>query len=163
MQDLGVIKDKNGNVIASPIKGFNWQTEWATLMGFKPQDLQEKFDLSEINESVRKTVEFRSNMLLHAWDDFLMDYESARNEGRDLSDEVIARHRKRHEVIINSVQDQGMRRKIRDSFTQRMRNRRQGESQLDRQQQRFYDNMILDVADEAISNSTRLIQTREQE
>lgn len=162
MQDLGVLRDKNGNLVSAPLNGFNWQTEWATAMGFKPNDLQEKFDLSEINQTVRDYVRFRSNMLLLGWDDFLQDYNRARAEGRTLTEEQILRHRKRQAVLINSISDPGVRQRVRESFRQRLIGRRSGNSQLDRQQQEFYDNMVLDVAGELTSNSTRLIQTREQ-
>jgi hypothetical protein len=162
MQDLGVLRDQNGNLIAAPKEGFNWQTEWATLMGFKPEELQRKFDLSSINEDRRKTIEFRTALLLEGYDMFLMDIERATKEGRELTDEEIARHSKRRNVIINSVSDPGMRRKVMESFRNRLRERRAGNTQIDRQMQQFYSNAVFDLTD-SIFDSQRLIKTRESD
>jgi len=161
MRDLGVLRDQNGNLLAAPEGGFNWQTEWATLIGFKPELLQRKFDLSSINENVRKTVEFRTSMLLEGWDSFLMDHERARREGRDLTDEELSMHRKRREVIIGSISDPGVRQQVMESFRNKLNARRTGNTQLDRQMHKFYDNMVLDISNE-FTSGTRLIQTREQ-
>lgn len=161
MRDLGQLRDKNGNLIAAPREGFNWQTEWATLMGFKPEILQRKFDLSTINEELRKHVEFRTTVLLEAWDSFLMDVEKARSEDRELSDDELRRHRKRRQVIVDSISDPGIRQQVMKSFRNKLTERRAGGSQIDRQMQKFYDNMVLDITSE-FTGGTRLVQTREQ-
>jgi hypothetical protein len=162
MRDLGQLHDTNGNLLAAPVDGFNWQTEWATLVGFKPDILQKKYDLSEINEDYRKTVEFRAQLLLQSTDKLLLAIESARKEGRDLTEDEIRRHQKRHNIYLNSITDPGLRRKVMESYSNKLRNRRVGESQWDRQQQTFWDNMVLDLAD-SVFDSNRLIQTGDEE
>jgi hypothetical protein len=161
MQDLGVIRDKNGNLVAAPTNGFNWQTEWATAIGFKPELLQRKFDLSEINEETRQYVLFRSNMLVMNWDTFLQEWERARVEERDLDEDTLRQFRKRQNVLLNSISSPGVRQRVLESFQNRLTQRRQGNSQLDRQMQTYYENMLLDLAGEFTSADTRLIQTRE--
>ena len=161
MQDLGVIRDKNGNLVAAPIGGFNWQTEWATAIGFKPELLQRKFDLSEINEETRQYVLFRSNMLVMNWDTFLQEWERARVEERDIDEDTLRRFRKRQNVLLNSISSPGVRQRVLESFNNRLVTRKQGNSQLDRQMQLFYENMLIDLAGSFTSTDTRLIQTRE--
>lgn len=161
MRDLGELHDVNGQLLAKPLGGFNWQTEWATLMGLKPDLLQQKFDLSEINNSRRETIQFRTNLLLHQWDKFLLDLEAARKEGRDLTEDEIRQHQKRHNVILNSISDPQMRQKVLDSYANKIRDRRFGNSQWDRQMQEYYDNMIIDLTD-TIFDSGRLIQIEEE-
>lgn len=161
MRDLGAIRDKNGNLVANPREGFNWQTEWATLIGFKPELLQRKFDLSEINEETRKYVEFRTAILVNNWDSFMQEYERARVEGRDLDEDTIRMIRKRHNVLVNGISDPGVRRKVIDSYRNKLRNRKKGNAQLDRQMQQYYDNMLIDVFGTFTSTDTRLIQTRD--
>lgn len=163
MNDLGQIRDKNGNIVAAPVGGFNWQTEWAALIGFKPELLQRKFDLSEINEETRGYVEFRTQMLVQNWDDFLMEYQRALDDNRDMDEDTVRQLRKRHNVLLNSITDPGVRQRVLDSYNHKLRNRSTGNSQLDRQQQRFYENMLLDVHGTFTSNDTRLIQTRDTE
>jgi hypothetical protein len=161
MNDLGSIRDKNGNLVASPTGGFNWQTEWATAFGFKPELLQRKFDLSEINEETRKYVEFRSNMLVMNFDTFLQEHQSSLEDERDIDEDTLRQFRKRQNVLLNSITDPGVRQRVLDSFNNRLRNRDQ--SQLDRQSQVYYDNMLLDVFGTYTSTDTRLIQTRDTE
>lgn len=163
MRDLGQIRDTNGNIVAAPQDGFNWQTEWAALAGFKPELLQRKFDLSEINEATRKYVEFRTQMLVQNWDDFLMEYNRALEDNREMDEDVIRQLRKRHNVLLNAVSDPGVRRKILDSYGHKIRNRGVGDSQLDRQMQTYYENMLLDIHGTFTSSSTRMIQTRDTE
>ena len=161
MHDLGIIRDKNGNLIAAPLEGFNWQTEWATAIGFKPELLQRKFDLSEINEESREYVQLRSNMLVMNWDTFLQEWESARVEDRDIDEDTLRRFRKRQNVLMNSISSPGVRARVLESFNRRLVTRKTGNSQLDRQMQTYYENMLLDLAGEFVSSDTRLIQTRE--
>jgi hypothetical protein len=161
MQDLGIIRDKNGNLVAAPLGGFNRQTEWATAIGFKPELLQRKFDLSEINEETRQYVLLRSNMLVMNWDTFLQEWEKARIEDRDIDEDTLRQFRKRQNVLLNSISSPGVRQRVLESFQQRLVQRKQGNSQLDRQMQTYYENMLLDLAGEFTSSDTRLIQTRE--
>lgn len=158
MRDLGQLHDTNGNLLAAPVEGFNWQTEWGTLVGFKPDLLQKKYDLSEINQTYRDTVQFRTQLLIHQWDKFLLDLEGARKEGRDLSDDEVRQHRKRHDVILNSIADPGLRQKVMESYSNKLRDRRVGGSQWDRQMQEYYDNMVIDLTGELVNDSGRLIQ-----
>jgi hypothetical protein len=163
MHDLGIIRDRNGNLVAAPLGGFNATTEWAAVIGFKPELLQRKFDLGELNQEMREYVEFRSNLLLQNWDTFLQEHERALNENRDIPDGTLRRLRKRHNVLLNSISDPGVRERVLGSYNHRLRNRGIGHSQLDRQMDVFYDNLLLDVFGTFTSTDTRLIQTRNTE
>ena len=163
MRDLGILRDKNNNIVAAPVGGFDWQTEIAALIGFKPELLQRKYDLSEINEETRKYVEFRTSLMVKNWQSFLQEYERARVEGRDLDEDTLRRLRKRHNVLLNSITDPGVRRRVLDSYSNKLRGMTTGNSQLDRQYEKFYENMLLDVYGTFTSTDTRLIQTRDTE
>ena len=80
-----------------------------------------------------------------------------------MDEDTLRKIRKRHNVLINGVDNPGVRRKILDSYGNKLRNRKSGNSQLDRQQQKFYDNMLLDVFGTFTSTDTRLIKTRDTE
>lgn len=166
MQDLGILRDKNGNLVAAPSGGFNWQTEWAALVGFKPELLQKKFDISEINQEEIDYVRFRTSVLLKQWDEFLMAYNRAQTSGKPMTEEDMQKHRVDYLVGVDSLQPH-VRKKVMDSFRRRLRERRAGNSQLDRQQQKFYDNMVIRMTDawfddvrgrSTTSDDTRIIQ-----
>ena len=169
MRDLNSLVDKNGNEIARPIEGFNPMTEWAALIGWKPDLLQRKFDLSELNQARRDYVEFRTNMLLRQFDRFLMASNRARDEGRDLTDEELRQHRVDYLVLVDSLNPE-VRREVMKRFRGRIgRRARPGGSQLDRQQREFWDNMVIDLTDAVYddlrgkgirSDDTRLIQVQ---
>ena len=163
MSDLGQIRDKNGNIVAAPKGGFDPMTEIATLLGFKPELLQRKYDLSEINEETRKYVEFRTQLLVNNWDSFLQEYERARVDKRDMDEDTLRNLRKRHNVLMNSISSPGVRRRVMDSYNNKIRNRGEGNSQLDRQMQRYYENMLFDLSGTFTSSDTRLIKTRDTE
>jgi hypothetical protein len=154
MTDLGVLRDKNGSHISAPIGGYNPQTEWAALIGFKPNDLQKRFDLSEQNQAERDYVQFRSTMLLKQFDEFLMALERARVDGKDLTEEQKRQFRVDRQVQIDALEPE-VRIKVLRSFRQRLEGRRAGNSQLDRQQQRYWDNATIKLVDDGFQNPIR--------
>lgn len=162
MRDLGVLRDKRGSLIADPANGFNRQTEWATLIGFKPEEVQRKFDMSDGNQEVKDYINFRTDMLMQETDRFLMALEEARAANKPLSQSEVAEFSRLREFLINTT-NPDVRYKVSEQFDQRFRARLAGESQMDRQIQTYYNNIILDLVGELTSEDTRLYQTRESE
>ena len=164
MQDLGVIRDNNGNLIAAPREGFNLQTEIATLIGFKPDLLQRKFDLSDILQAERDYVELRVNMMVKGFDEFLIAMETARVENRNLSDEELKRFRKDRELFVAGL-DPSVRQKVLERFRRRVSGRLNKDNQHDRLMRRYWENMVFRVTDDLLTDGNlvedgaRLIQT----
>jgi hypothetical protein len=164
MSDLGVLPDKNGNLIAAPKGGFNPQTEWAALIGFKPNILQAKFDLSEINQNETDYVNFRVGMLMQGFDRFLMAHQRSIDDGKPLTDEELGEFQRDHEVLMGAM-DPHVRQKVLQIFGRRLSGRAFKENQYDRQMRRFWDNMIIRLTDSLIADGdltadgTRIIQT----
>jgi hypothetical protein len=163
MRDLGIIKDTQGNTIAKPINGYNPQTEWAGLIGIKPNDLQKKFDLADMNQAYEDAVDLRVDMLLRNFDEYMMVVNQKTEEQTPLEAEARRLYRKRWAIIVDSIQDEGLREKVRERWTQALDRRLTGDSQLDRQIQTYYRNLVTDLVGAHTSTGTRLVQTREKE
>ena len=169
MTDLHQLIDRNNNVIYAPPGGFKWQTRWATLIGFKPEILQRKHDLSEMVQAKRDYVAFRSNMLMAGHDKWLMDWQRAKDSGTQLTDEELRVHEVNRQVLIDSLLP-GMRAEVMSNFQKRLRDRgKPGASQHERLMRSFMDNLNIDLTDSmlddlrgagAVSDSTRVIKLR---
>lgn len=167
MHDLGAIRDKNGNIIAQPEGGFNWQTEWAAVIGFKPEALQRKFDLSEMNQARRDYVELRSNMLLIQFDKYLMAIERSRVRGVPLTVEEISQYDTDRTVLEETIRPDA-RDEVLQSFRARLVDRETGGSQFQRQQREYWEkNFTFPLADSLLdqlrgrgitTGGTRIIQ-----
>lgn len=170
MSDLGVLQDKNGNLIAAPFGGFNWKTEWGTLVGFKPELQQRKFDIGEQLQAERDYVEFRSALMLKQHDAWMMARERARRDDRELTEEELRRAETDRKVLVDSL-NPAVRRRVMQSFNRRLRGRRAGGSQLDRQMAKYWENDLFGLTDAwfedvrrrgITGDTTRIIQTTRQ-
>jgi hypothetical protein len=163
MRDLGVIKDTQGNTIARPIGGYNPQTEWAALIGVKPNDLQRKFDLADMNKAYEDYIDLRVNMLLRNFDEYMATVNQHVSTQTPMEQETQRLFRKRWDIIVNSIEDEGLRDKVKQRWADRLDQRLTGDSQLDRQIQTFYRNMVTELVGAHTSTGTRLVQTREND
>ncbi len=154
MHDLGVLRDKNGNFIAQPQGGFNLQTVWGAGFGWKPDALQRKFDLSEMNEARREYIQFRTNMLLIEFDKFLIALERARTSGVPMTEDETRRHRVKRQVLVDSLHPDARFAVLR-AFRQRLKDRRGGGSQFERQQKTYWDNNFVFPLTDALFDDIR--------
>ena len=163
MKDLGVIKDTQGNTIANPEGGYNPQTIWAGLLGIKPNDLQRKFDLADMNKAYEDAADLRVNMLLRNFDEYMMTVNQHLENQTPFEAESQRLFRKRWSIIVDSIEDEGLRDKVRQRWGEALERRLSGDSQLDRQIQVYYKNMVTELVGAHTSEGTRLVQTRENE
>jgi hypothetical protein len=163
MRDMGVIKDTQGNTISAPEGGYNPQTEWAALLGIKPNDLQKKFDLADMNKAYEDAVNLRVNMLLRNFDEYMVAVDQHLDTATPFEVEAQRLFRKRWHITVDSIQDEGLREKVRERWADALERRLTGDSQLDRQIQTYYRNMVQDLVGAHTSTGTRVVQTRENE
>lgn len=162
MYDMGVLKNKRGDIIARPKEGFNLMTEIATLIGFKPELQQLKFDLSVQNQRDREYMEWRVTLMLHGWDRFQVALEKSRQTGVPIPDDELQRFRLERSTLVDTMPFH-LRNQVMNSYQAKIRGREKG-SQLERQRQIWWKRGVVDIADgwfdpDVIAENTRIIQT----
>jgi hypothetical protein len=155
MQDLGQIRNTKGQLISQG--DHNWQTEWATLIGFKPNELQLNYDLSERNQAYTEYVRLRADMLVRESRKFLGFLAKHRQDGTTPSEEDLQEWYNRNDFLRNTISPD-VRREVQELYESRLRAEVRGEGSLDRQMQRYWDNLMFDLSGEVPGRGGRLFQ-----
>lgn len=158
MQDFDRLLNRRGDVIAD--REFNLRTEIAVLLGAKPLVQDQNIIFQQMNRGGQEYIRLKTDQIMYGFDRYLIELESARVDGRDVNSATVQRHISIYDVVIESIPDDNIKLLVMKQFTDRLRARGKGETQLDRQQNRFYRNFINDLANDIIDLNTKVIQTR---
>ena len=162
MRNWNRLIDKRGGVVAGGAteEQFSVGTQIAALMGAKPNVLDEKYSLQEINRNTEKFIEYNTNQIMYSFTRYMREVAAASRAERPIDPAIIERHRLIVDVIEAGIGDVNIRKKVRKRYAERVRRWGAGEDQLSRQQNEFFQNYLHELADEISSANIKVTPTR---
>lgn len=151
MHYMNTIKSGSGDPLVW--KDFTLATEIATAMGASPSDVQRRWDLEKLNQSVNKSVKSATDLLIH-----LDNKGYSILNTRDMTESEKIVYQAARAIVLQGIPTSILQ-KVLDAEKTRLLKGGPGNADIDKAANQFFEKFVDDLASKLIDTNRRLTQT----